>query len=112
MTQYMDNDMKKHNVALHKQLGFRFAAARKSKKVQIRGLHLTVADVLVNIDNAFNVKTVNFKKLSQYVCEDVLGLEEGTPFLLCITKKLDVEFNKLLSFGAKEQCLLKLTGGV
>ena len=69
-----------------------------------------VAGDLDNNNDAFNVKTGNFKELSCYVCEDVLGSDEDTPFLLYIAKELYGNFNKFLSDGAKEQCLLKLAG--
>ena len=87
-------------------------AIQTSNKFQSRGLRSSIINNLDKNDDAFNVKTVNFKELSCYVCKDVLGSDEDTPFLLYIAKELDGHFNKLLSNGAKEQRLLKFAGDV
>lgn len=89
-----------------KQLKFRFDERRASSKRMVGGITTRSTANIDDFDSndaAYEVRTSNFKELSRYILEDVLGCLKGTRLLLCIRKDLDEHFSNMLSDGAKIQ---------
>ena len=81
-----------------KQLGFRFGEKKKWKG-QL-GPRQTRSDFDVDYDDEPDpqvLRSSNFKELSRYVLEDVMGCVEGRQLLLCISTELDASFSRILA---------------
>ena len=103
---YSEKEMTDHDRAFQRQLKFRFDEKRAKNKLLTadRTTRSMVDEDLDSNDAAYNLMgTVNFKELSRCVLEDILQCVDDTPLLLCISKKLDGTYEKILSDGAKQQ---------
>jgi len=110
--------MEKHDRFFQKQLKFRFDEKRKSKQKTAAGegrsLRSHVDIDFENNDDAYEVRTSNFKELSRYVLEDILGCRDkgGRPMLLCIAKELDKRYAQFPSEASEQQSLMGIGGDV
>ena len=103
---YSKSEMLAHDKNFNRQLKFRFDERRKRNHANTDGVTTRSNTDEVDLDNnddVYSGKSTNFKELSRYVLDDILGSKEDTPFLLCIAKDLNEEKRNILSDAAKQQ---------
>ena len=92
-----------HDSAFQRQLLFCFDEKQMRNRLGGRTLR---SDVDIDYDvEPHAVASSNFKELSRYALEDILGCSTGRPLILCISKALDASFNQKLANASEQQKL-------
>lgn len=85
------------------QLKFQFGETHdRSGKSQLDGPQTLQSGVDINYDDdtvPMELRVMNFKELSCYVVEDILGCVEGRTLLLCITKDAGSDFSNIVQYS-------------